>query len=103
MNLAQRGMAQHAAAIANDNKLRFAQANKNAERMQDNRDRAALMERARMLEQGKMDQLLARLASEERRQAQAIEARKEELAARGLMQKVKVNRGDGRGFVTEYR
>ena len=74
-NIAQRGMAQHAAAIANDNKLRFAQANKNAERIQDSRDRAALMERARMLEQGKMNQLLARLASEERRHESSLRAR----------------------------
>lgn len=103
MNLATLGMAQHAAAIMKDNAIRLAQANKNAERMQENKDRAALMERARMLEQGKMDQLLARLASEERRQTQAIEARKAELAARGLMQQVKTNYGDGRGFVTEYR
>lgn len=91
MNLATFGRAQHANAIAKDSAIRLAQANKNAERMQENKDREALMERARMLEQSKMDQLLARLASEERRQTEALKAqdlmKKEELVARGLMRK----------------
>ena len=101
-DMVSRHLAQYRAAIKADNERRFAQANINASRMQENKDRAASFERARMIEQSKMDQLLARLASEERRQTQAIQAKREEMIADGKLKKIRKNYGRGGGWVTEW-
>jgi len=101
-DMASRHLAQYRAAIKADNERRFAQANKNASRMQENKDRAASFERAKMIEKSRMDQLLARLASEERRQTQAIQARREEMLADGKLKRVMKNYGKGGGWVEEW-